>query len=320
MKTMTDVFIPFEKMTMNKKRLMGICKDYFYKNQTRPLFPIPRHVIDHATFLSQESLVWLGHSTVLGHLDNKTFIVDPVFSVRASPISCLGPKRFDGSLTPLSELPSIDFIFITHNHYDHLDRYSIMALHEQVQAIYVPDGNGALLSEWGICQSKIKEFKWFEEFFIENLMVCFCPTQHFSSRGLFDRDKTLWGSWVIKSKSHSLFVSGDSGYNEHFKVIAQKYAPFDIACIECGAYNENWKEIHMRPEESVQAAKDLQAKMMLPIHWGSFDLSTHVWNDPINRAIQKANELDIPLIIPMIGEVVSVQNPQFNNDWITLIH
>lgn len=305
----------FEKMTMNKERILGTTKDYLAKQQTRPPFALVRKVIDTRAFLSQDSIIWLSHSTILGHIDNMTFIVDPMLSLRASPFSWIGPKRFEGSLTPIEELPNIDIIFITHNHYDHLDYKTIMALHEHVKYIYIPKGNALLLCKWGVQPSKIKEFSWFEEHKIDELTVCFCPTQHFSGRGLFDRDKTLWGSWVIKGSKHSVYVSGDSGYNQHFKIIGDTHGPFDIACIECGAYSDHWKEVHMRPEESVQAACDLGAKIMLPMHWAGFDLSTHAWDEPISRAVIKAKEMNMPLSTYMIGEVNNLEKSIVNTEW-----
>lgn len=297
------------KMQMNLKKLKSMSEDYFKKENSVPPFCLPRIEIDKKKFLTQDTLVWLGHSTILGYLDGVSFIVDPMLSKRASPFKNLGPKRFKGSLIPIEELPKIDVILITHNHYDHLDYKTIMALQKDVKAIYVPLDNASILLKWGVEASKIKEFDWFEDVIFNDVQFSFCPTQHFSGRGLIDRDNYLWGSWAIKGLNHSLYISGDSGYNEHFKMISQKYGAFDIACMECGAYNKNWSEIHMTPEESVQASLDVKAKFMLPMHWAGFDLSTHPWDEPISRALTKAQELNVTALTPMIGEIIHLNNP-----------
>lgn len=303
------------QMTMSMDKAKNMTKDYFAKENAVPELPIPRKEIDKEAFVSEDTFVWLGHSTILGHIGGVTFIVDPMLGERASPLSCLGPKRFEGSLTPVDELPDIDVILITHNHYDHLDQKTIMALQENVKMIYVPLANAQILTKWGVDSSKIKEFDWFEDQIFEGVQFSFTPTQHFSGRGLTDRDRYLWGSWVVKGKESSIYVSGDSGYNEHFKTIGEKYAPFDVACIECGAYNDSWSEIHMIPEESVQASIDLKANVMLPMHWAGFDLSTHSWDEPISRAIAKAESLDVTTTTPIIGEVLSIKTPVRAERW-----
>lgn len=303
------------QMTMSMDKAKNMTKDYFAKENAVPELPIPRKEIDKEAFVSEDTFVWLGHSTILGHIGGVTFIVDPMLGERASPLSCLGPKRFEGSLTPVDELPDIDVILITHNHYDHLDQKTIMALQENVKMIYVPLENAQILTKWGVDSSKIKEFDWFEDQIFEGVQFSFTPTQHFSGRGLTDRDRYLWGSWVVKGSKHSLYVSGDSGYNGHFKTIGEKYGPFDVACVECGAYNESWSEIHMIPEESVYASLDLNAKVMLPMHWAGFDLSTHAWDEPISRALKKADELQVTTTTPIIGEVLPFDNSIQNKKW-----
>jgi L-ascorbate metabolism protein UlaG (beta-lactamase superfamily) len=265
--------------------------------------------------LNGDSIVWLGHSTILGHLGSTTFIVDPIVSKRASPLKHVGPKRFEGSDFTLEELPPIDAVLITHNHYDHLDEKSIKALHGHVSHIFTPLDNAALLLAWGVPSEKITELDWFESRIFSDLELSLAPTQHFSSRHTFDRNRSLWGSWVIKGNQRSLYVSGDSGYNTHFGAIGEKYGPFDIACLECGQYNDAWREVHMRPEESVRAAVDLKASVMLPMHWAGFDISTHAWDEPITRAIRQADDLSMPLTTPMIGQVVTLGDPLFTARW-----
>lgn len=307
--------LEFIKMKMDLNRAKGMAKDYMKKKDAVPPASIPRVQIDKKAFKSEDSYVWLGHSSILGNIDEVSFIVDPMLAKRASPFKCMGPKRFDGSLTPIEELPKIDVILITHNHYDHMDRDTLLALQEQAQVIYVPLDNKKILTKWGIESLKIKEFDWFEDIVYKGVQFSFCPTQHFSGRGLSDRDKYLWGSWAIKGTQHSIYVSGDSGYNQHFSLIGQKYGPFDVACMECGAYNDNWSEIHMTPEESVQASKDVKAVVMHPMHWASFDLSTHAWDEPITRAKKKALELEVITTTPLIGVVNFLKNPVETKEW-----
>ena len=305
----------FIKMRINGSRAKGMMKDYLAKKDAIPSFKIPRKKIDAKCFNQEDTFVWLGHSTILGHLDDISFIVDPMLAKRASPFKCLGPKRFDGSLTPYTELPNIDIVLITHNHYDHMDKETLLKLNERVKCFYVPLDNAQILINWGIEKEKVIEFDWYEDIIYQGVQFSFCPTQHFSGRGLHDRDQYLWGSWVIKGTRHSLYVSGDSGYNNHFKEISSRYGSFDVACIECGAYNEHWSEIHMMPEESVQAALDLKTQVMLPMHWASFDLSTHTWDEPITRAVNQANKEGLSLTLPMIGEVISFVNPIKSRKW-----
>ena len=291
-------------MEMSLDKAKGMMKDYAQKQLRVPPFDIPTKQIDIEKFESADSIVWLGHSTILGRIDGITFIVDPMFSHRASPVGFAGPKRFEGSLIDIEKLPKIDVILITHNHYDHLDKSSILHLAENVKSIYLPLDNKEILTCWGIEGENIKEFDWYEELQVGEVMFAFAPTQHFSGRGLTDRNDCLWGSWVLKGTKSSVYISGDSGYNSHFKAIGEKYGAFDVACVECGAYNDSWSEVHMLPEQSVQAAQDLRAQVMLPMHWAGFNLSTHAWDEPITRALKHATEIKQDTITPMIGEVV----------------
>lgn len=303
------------KMKMSGSRAKGMMKDYMGKQNSVPAFEIPRVKIDKEAFEKENSFIWLGHSTILGNIDGVSFIVDPMLAKRASPFKCLGPKRFKGSLTPIEELPKIDIILITHNHYDHMDKDTLLALKDEVKMIYVPLDNAQILIKWGIEKEKIMEFDWYEDIVFHNVLFSFCPTQHFSGRSLTDRDNYLWGSWAVKGKENSIYISGDSGYNGHFEEIGKRFGSFDVACMECGAYNENWSEIHMLPEESVTASLDLNANVMLPMHWAGFDLSTHAWDEPISRALIRAEHLGVITTTPMIGKVNSFKKPIETKQW-----
>ena len=204
----------------------------------------------------------------------------------------------------------IDAMLISHDHYDHLDHGSIEALNTRTKEFYVPLGVGAHLRAWGIEEDRIHELDWWEEIDHEDLHFAFAPSRHFSGRGITDRFSTLWGSWVIQGSQDNIYFSGDSGYGPHFAEIGAKYGPFDFAMMECGQYNEKWAEIHMMPEETAQAAVDVGAKVMMPIHWGSFVLAMHSWTDPVERVIKKADELHMPILVPMIGEVITMDSIQ----------
>ena len=240
---------------------------------------------------------------------NVTIITDPVFH-RASPLSFLGPKPFDMTNIPrIDDLPEkIDVVLITHDHYDHLDYKTIKKIHPKVGKFFVPLGVKSHLIKWGVPQEKIEEIEWYENASYKNTDFTLTPTRHFSGRSLGNRDSTLWGGWIIKSETQNIYISGDGGYSSEFKKIGDKYGPFDIAFVENGAYNIGWKNTHMFPEESVAAAIDVNAKVAMPIHWGKFDLSTHHWLDPINRFTKEAQNKNLTIATPQIGQTFTL-NP-----------
>lgn len=301
------------KMDMSAKDMVSVTyKFLFGSGDKTPDKEPPMEKVD-STLLAQInddfSFVWFGHSTFFIKMGGKNILLDPMFGEVPAPHPSLGGKRFQKELPiDVDQLPEIDYVFISHDHYDHLDYNSIKMLNDKVKQFYVPLGVAAHLKEWGVDASRIQEFNWWDEQKTDGLEVAFTPARHFSGRGLNNRFSTLWGSWVIKSDSNNIFFSGDSGYDKHFKEIGDKYGPFDIAFMECGQYNELWNEIHMMPEETAIAAKDVKAKVMMPIHWGAFSLAMHSWTDPIERVDKKANELEIPIIAPKVGEVVSSSN------------
>jgi len=265
--------------------------------------------IDIAHYTDETRLIWFGHSTFLIQMESTTILIDPMFGKVPAPHPMLGTNRFSKELPiEIEKLPKIDAVLISHDHYDHLDYGSIQKLKGKVTKFYVPLGVGAHLLAWGISADRIVELDWWQEVAFEDLTFTCTPAQHFSGRGLTDRSSTLWSSWVIQSTSESIFFSGDSGYGSHFKEIGDKFGPFDFAMLECGQYNELWSEIHMFPEETAQAALDVNAKMIMPIHWGAFKLGMHSWTDPVERITVKAQELHVNMIIPRIGEEIRITN------------
>ncbi len=257
-------------------------------------------------------LTWFGHSAFLLEMDGKKILLDPMLGETPSPHPLVGTKRYSKDLPiEIEKLPFIDAIVFSHDHYDHLDYGSIQKLKDKVRQYYVPLGLGNHLIKWGVSKDKIHELNWWEEIGFEGIKLTCTPARHFSGRGLFDRSTTLWCSWVIKGKKDNIYFGGDSGYEAHFKEIGEKYGPFDISLMECGQYNEEWKVIHMMPEETVQASIDLKSKLVLPIHWGAFTLAFHDWTDPIERITKKAKEVNLPVTTPKIGEPVILGKSSF---------
>lgn len=257
----------------------------------------------------------LGHSSVLMHIDSTWILTDPVFSERASPIQWAGPKRFHPAPITANSLPYIDIVIISHDHYDHLDKATIKAIDEKVGVFVTPLKVGDRLQSWGISREKIIQLDWWQSVSLNNIELVSTPSQHFSGRGLLDRNQTLWSSWVILGSKHRIFFSGDSGYFSGFKSIGERYGPFDFTLMEAGAYNSLWSDIHMMPEESVQAHIDLQGKFMIPIHNGTFDLSMHPWYEPLERISAITANRDVQLVTPAFGEQVVLYAPSLKNRW-----
>lgn len=252
-------------------------------------------------------LIWFGHSAFLLQINGKNILIDPMFGDVPAPHPWLGKSRFSKSLPiEIEKLPQIDVVILSHDHYDHLDYGSIIKLKSKVKQFYTPLGVGNHLTAWGIAESKVKELDWWDEVQYGDFTFACTPAQHFSGRGISDNAATLWASWVIKNKDNSIFFSGDSGYNTHFKEIGDKYGPFNFAMLECGQYNEQWKQIHMMPEETVLAGIDLKADLIMPIHWAAFKLAFHTWTDPIERVTKKAKEMNLPIATPKIGEPIFI--------------
>lgn len=285
-----------------------------------PNFEIPIIKVDSAAIsINRDStkMIWFGHSAFLLQIDGQNILIDPMLGDVPAPHPWLGNKRYIKELPiEIEQLAEIDAVLISHDHYDHLDYESIQKLKDKTDKFYVPLGVADHLISWGILPEKIYELNWWEERFQNDIQLIFAPARHFSGRGFTDRSATLWGSWIIKGKKDTIFFSGDSGYDTHFKEIGNRYGPFDFAMIECGQYNEKWEEIHMMPEQSAQAGKDVQAKIMMPIHWGAFSLALHTWTDPVERVITQAMLLDMPIITPKIGEIFSLNdNEEYHKKW-----
>ena len=262
--------------------------------------------IDIATYRKDTTrLTWFGHSAFLLEMDGKKILLDPMLTEVPAPHPLLGPKRYSSELPiAIEKLPYIDAIIISHDHYDHLDYQSIKLLKDKTARFYTSLGVGNHLEEWGVEPEKIYELNWWDSTGFEGVQLIAAPARHFSGRGLLDRQSTLWCSWIIRGKHDNIYFSGDGGYDIHFREIGDKYGPFDLSLLECGQYNEQWKAIHMMPEETVQAAIDLKSRVFMPIHWGAFTLALHDWTDPVERAGNEAKRLNQPMTTPTIGQQV----------------
>ncbi|MED4174862.1 MBL fold metallo-hydrolase [Halalkalibacterium halodurans] len=253
----------------------------------------------------EDSLTWFGHSAFLLSIDQKKILVDPMLGPVASPVPFAGSKRYsEDMLHIIDEMPPIDAVFITHDHYDHLDYPSILRLKNKVEHFFVPYGVGAHLIRWGVEEEKISELNWWDETKFKGLTIAFTPSKHFSGRGLFNRNSTLWGGWVILGNQTRFYTSGDGGYDSHFEEIGEKYGPFHITLMEGGQYDHRWDWVHMTPEEAVQAHLDVNGENMMLIHWGAFTLAYHGWTEPIERALEAAEKEDVNMLAPSIGETV----------------
>ncbi len=308
-------------MDMGMVKTMQMIPKFFKNDPIRtPDFDLPQEKRDSLELVNNSEstrLIWFGHSAFLLQIAGKNILIDPMFGEVPAPNPLFGKKRFSRELPiEIEKLPKIDLVLISHDHYDHLDYGSIQKLKAKTDKFLVPLGVSAHLQRWEVAKQDIEELAWWEEIRFDSLKFVFTPARHFSGRGLGDRFATLWGSWVIQGNGDNIFFSGDSGYGPHFSEIGKKYGPFDFAMLECGQYNEDWKDIHMMPEETAQAGLDVRAKIFMPIHWAAFSLAFHPWNDPVERVIKKSNALNSPVFVPKIGEFIELsESLRTQNDW-----
>lgn len=260
-------------------------------------------------------IVWFGHSSYFLQIDGKRMLIDPVLSGNASPVSFTTKSYAGSDIYTTDDLPPIDYLFISHDHWDHLDHRTVTALKQKVGKVITGLGVGAHLEHWGYDTDCIIEKDWNEEVVLDNgFTVYTAPARHFSGR-TFKRNRSLWLSFVLQTPTKKIYLGGDSGYDDHFAAIGSQYGPFDLAILENGQYDPSWRYIHMMPEEVVQAGIDLQAKMILPVHWAKFTLGNHAWDDPIIRVLRAGTEKNIPILHPMIGETLDLDRVQTFIRW-----
>ncbi|MFF5447755.1 MBL fold metallo-hydrolase [Streptomyces sp. NPDC012888] len=296
--------------TGSKKELARI---YFHKEQRlgrSPGAPVPVHPTTLFDLAKPPAgglrLTWMGHSSVLAEIDGRRILFDPVWGERCSPFPFAGPKRLHPVPVPLAALGPVDVVVISHDHYDHLDTPTIKALAGTDTVFAVPLGVGAHLEHWGVAGSRIRELDWNESTEVAGLTLTATPARHFCGRGLRNQQHTLWASWVVAGERHRIFHSGDTGYFPGFKEIGANHGPFDATMIQIGAYSEYWPDIHMTPEEGVRTHLDLQGGsphgVLLPIHWGTFNLAFHPWAEPGEWTADAAAEAGQEIALPLPGQ------------------
>ena len=284
----------------------------------RPEGEIPIVTLDKGSFHASPAeglrVRWLGHSTVLIEISGYAVLIDPVLGQHASPVPGF-TKRFSKAPVRLEDLPAIDAVVISHDHYDHLEKDTVLFLSKKGTAFFAPTGVGQLLAKWGVPTGQIRELSWWERSQIGTVTFICVPARHFSGRGLFDGNETLWGGWIIRSDAKSLYYSGDTGYANHFAEIGERYGPFDLTMIKVGAYNDAWPYIHVDPEQAVKAHTEVKGKVLLPVHWATFTLALHPWDEPVMRVAKAAKQNEVRLVTPMIGELLDLDGLGTSRNW-----
>ncbi len=258
-------------------------------------------------------VTWLGHSTVLLELDGHRVLTDPVFGERVSPVSFAGPRRFHATPCRVEELPELDAVLVSHDHFDHLCASTIAALGRRGVPFVTALGVGHWLERYGVAPEAITELDWGERHRIGGLEFVATPCQHFSGRGLISRNRTLWASWVLRGERHSVFFSGDTGLTPDFQATGRDYGPFDLVMLEVGAFHEAWSQIHLGPENALTAFDWLGGGTLLPVHWGTFDLALHPWEDPAETLVQKAGTRRV--LTPRVGRVFEPAQVERFDPW-----
>ncbi|MBU1343077.1 MAG: MBL fold metallo-hydrolase [Proteobacteria bacterium] len=308
-----------DALTMTAKDyLSSTWRFLFEKNNQTPDQPLPVQPVDLSCFNTadhnQLNSTWFGHSSLMINMNGYKILTDPVFEKK---VSMVGPTRFNGGLPfDPKQLTRVDVVIISHDHYDHLNKTSIQILTPVTTRFIVPLAVGKRLVSWGVPEDKIIELDWWETVeFDDHLRITATPAQHFSGRGIGDRNTTLWASWVITSPDFNIFYSGDSGYFNGFKTIGDTLGPFDVTFLECGAYDELWRPVHMFPEETAKAHLDLRGGILHPIHWGTFNLALHPWYDPMQRLITAAQSNHIRVATPMAGQSIDYATGELGTHW-----
>lgn len=295
----------------------GIIKFFAPGGERTPSEPMPQVVPDLTAFnqgFGSAQLIWFGHSSLLLRMSEKNILIDPVFSNRASPVP-FTVNRYQDAAVNLNQLPVIDYIVISHDHYDHLDMKTVKFFRDKQTEFIVPIGVGSYLRGWGIPADRITELDWWQSVERGDMEFACTPARHFSGRRLGQKNPTLWASWVIGDLDQTIYYSGDSGYGSHFKEIGEKYGPFDLALLETGQYNERWRTLHMMPEEAAQAYFDLKATAYIPVHWAMFELSLHTWYQPAMEISALAKRNGINLVTPKLGEIVTIDETATGSPW-----
>jgi L-ascorbate metabolism protein UlaG (beta-lactamase superfamily) len=300
---------------------LGVMREYFLGGgRRRPSAPLPSES-PLATWARAPDTglraTWLGHSTLLLEIDGARILTDPVWGERASPSSMMGPRRFQPVPAAISELPDLDVVVISHDHYDHLDRGSVVELAKRGVPFVTSLGVGQHLEGWGIDAAQITELDWWESVSLpgKDLSVTAAPSQHFSGRGLGDRNRTLWSSLVLQGPRHKAFFSGDTGLTPEYSEIRARFGRFDLVMLEVGAFHPAWGDIHLGPDGALEALSLLGGGNLLPIHWGTFDLALHDWDQPAERLLELGPARDVSLLMPRLGAPIEPARAEAPDPW-----
>jgi len=316
-------FVNLEPEAPSTTSLLDYTMRQFSGDEVRePPKPVPVLAVDKAALASPPPAAglrafWIGHASTYAEIDGVRLLLDPVFAEHVSPLP-VGPRRFHAPPIALADLPKIDAVLISHDHYDHLDMDTVRALAARGSKFFVPLGIGAHLERWGVPAAQVEELEWWQERTLVNGVRIVCtPTRHYSGRGLNNRSSTLWSSWAVVGPKHRFFYSGDTGYAKLFQDIGARLGPFDLAFIKIGAYGPGaaWTDIHMTPEQAVQVNRDVRARRMFPVHWSTFNLAYHDWDEPIRRTLAEAKRAGVDLVTPRLGEWVDANREFRSTPW-----
>jgi L-ascorbate metabolism protein UlaG (beta-lactamase superfamily) len=299
-------------------KLPVLAEFFFKKGRREPAAPLPLerpHAIWQRPSATGLRATWLGHSTVLLELDGRRVLTDPVFGERASPVSFAGPKRFHAVPAELHELPPLDVVLLSHDHYDHLCHPTMQAIARSQVPIITALGVGRHLERFGVDPARITELDWHESAEVGGLRFSATPAQHFSGRGLGDRNQTLWASWVIQSERRKVFFSGDTGLTTEFEAIGRTHGPFDLVLLEVGAYHPAWGTIHLGPENALSVFEMLGGGTLLPVHWGTFNLALHAWDEPAETLLQLAAARGAHIVTPKLGAAFEPEHVEGPTPW-----
>ncbi|MES2795821.1 MAG: MBL fold metallo-hydrolase [Bacteroidota bacterium] len=293
-----------------------VFKEFIKKHKDNtPLIPIPSVKTDlHQLDFSKNQIVWFGHSSYLLIFEGKKILVDPVFSGHASPFPIAVAAYKGANDYSTEDMPEVDLLIITHDHYDHLDYKTVMKLKQKAKMVLTSLGVGEHLEKWGFDTKKLIELDWYEKHQLPDLQIISAPTRHFSGRS-FSPKTTLWGAFVLKGKNGNIYIGGDSGYDTHFKKTGDEHGPFDLVILDGGQYDDQWKYIHMMPEETAQAAIDLKAKKLFPVHWAKFSMANHPWYEPAVRVTKACEQNNVPYFTTKIGEVNNWEQKVGGEKW-----
>jgi L-ascorbate metabolism protein UlaG (beta-lactamase superfamily) len=320
--TTLNEFVSPEKLISAKEKTTGGdpgFSRFFKKSPYAPQSALPKIQLDEKSFSKTPlsfAVYWMGHSTALMELDGHRILIDPVFE-NAGPLPGI-TKRFGPSPLKREDLPAIDVLLITHDHYDHLEAKTIKFFAARDTRFVVPIGVGARLKGWGVSEDKITELAWHQSYSFDSIKITACPGIHYSGRGRTDRNKTLWASYVIKGENKNLFWSGDTGYSSHFKQIGKDYGPFDVAFVEIDAWNKGWPNTHLFPEQVIKVVSDVKAKYLFPIHLATFDLALHPWKESIQMVSDLADSTNVEIVTPIMGQKVIPGVTQTGKWWLKL--